>query len=273
MKKLFTLSLLALFTTQISFAQDPGFYPPEGSTFSSDSSEITLPDAMIDVFYNETISFFASDSITIDIAGESFALPFLSAVITSVSTPPGMEYSCNIENCAFTSNAWGEVTLTGTPETAGLYSLDLTAVVTINAAPLGLPIDVIFPIPYDGSSELLNLALGGDYSAINSFVPSFFLNVNPFIGVEEVDVLSNLVVAPNPATTHANFSFYNADAQDLSLQVFDLLGNVVYSEYVEGHNASEQTITLNTSLFNNGVYFYTLTSLNTKLVGRLLINK
>ena len=74
MKKLFTLSLLALLTTQISFAQDPGFYPPEGSTFNSDSSEISLPDAMIDVLYNETISFYASDSITIDVAGESFVI-------------------------------------------------------------------------------------------------------------------------------------------------------------------------------------------------------
>ncbi len=59
MKKLFTLSLLVLFTSQISFAQDlePGFYPPEGSTFNSDGSEISLPEAMIDVLYNETISF------------------------------------------------------------------------------------------------------------------------------------------------------------------------------------------------------------------------
>ena len=273
MKKLFTLSLLALLTTQISFAQDPGFYPPEGSTFNSDSSEISLPDAMIDVLYNETISFYASDSITIDVAGESFVLPFVSAVITSVATPPGMEYSCNVEACAFTSNTWGEVTLSGTPETVGLYSLDLTAVVTINAAPLGLPMDIIFPIPYDGSNVVLNMALGDDYSAINSFVPSFLINVNPFVEVEEVDVLSNLVVAPNPATTQASFSFYNFDAKELNLQVFDLLGNIVYSENIEGLLASEQTITLNTSSFNNGVYVYTLSSNENKLVGRLLINK
>ncbi len=175
--------------------------------------------------------------------------------------------------CAFTSNTWGEVTLSGTPETVGLYSLDLTAVVTINPAPLGLTGDITFPIPYDGSNLLLNFALGDDYSAINSFVPSFLINVNPFVGVDEVDVLSDLVVAPNPASTHANFSFYNPNAQNLNLQVFDLLGNIVYSKNIEGQSISEQTITLNTSSFKNGVYVYTLSSNENKLVGRLLINK
>ena len=109
--------------------------------------------------------------------------------------------------------------------------------------------------------------------AINSFVPSFLINVNPFVGVEEVDVLSNLVVAPNPASTHANFSFYNTNAQNLKLQVFDLLGNIVCSKNIEGQSIAEQTITLNTSSFKNGVYVYTLSSNENKLVGRLLINK
>ena len=49
--------------------------------------------------------------------------------------------------------------------------------------------------------------------------------------------------------------------------------NSVYSENIEGRLASEQTITLNTSSFNNGVYVYTLSSNENKLVGRLLINK
>ena len=106
MKKLFTLSFLALLTVQISFAQDqePGFYPPEGSTFNEDSSVVTLPDAMVGEMYNEIITFYASDEITIDVAGTPYALPFISAVITSVTTPSGMDYSCNVENCVFIAN-------------------------------------------------------------------------------------------------------------------------------------------------------------------------
>ena len=267
MKKLFTLSLLALFTTQISFAQDPGFYPPEGSTFNSDSSEISLPDAMIDVLYNETISFYASDSITIDVAGVAMSLPFVSAVITNVSTPAGMDYSCNVEACAFTSNTWGEVTLTGTPETVGLYSLDLTAVVTIDATPLGLPMDVTFPIPYDGSNPILNFALGDDYSAINSFVPSFLLNVTPYVGVEEIAALADVSVYPNPSTTDITFEFASSN-EDVQVQIFDLLGNMVYNS-----SYNREAVTVNTSNFTNGVYIYKLATVNESSTGRLIVNK
>jgi len=277
MKKVFTLSFLALLTMQISFAQDlePGFYPPEGSTFNADSSQVTLPDATVGEPYNEIIKFYASDTISMDIAGTSYALPFVSAVITNVSIPPGMNYSCNIENCVFTPNVWGEVTLSGISDSVGTYSLDLTATVTINAGPFGLPVNVTFPIPYDGSNAILNSALNDDYSAINSLVPAFILNVNESVGIEELNEasLSNLVVAPNPASTEARFTFYSRDADDLNLQVFDLLGNLIHTEQIRTAAAVEQTINLNTSSFNNGVYLYKLSSAENKFTGRLIVNK
>ena len=37
-----------------------------------------------------------------------------------------MSYSCDPEGCNFGPNAWGYVTLTGTPESAGSYELDLS---------------------------------------------------------------------------------------------------------------------------------------------------
>jgi len=274
MKKRFTLSFLALLMVQVSFAQW-GFDPPEGSTFNTDSSVVTLPHAAVGEPYNETIKFDASDLISIDVAGTSLALPFVSAVITNVSTPLGIDYSCNIENCVFTPNISGEVTLSGSPDSVGTYSLDLTATVTINAAPLGIPVNVIFPIPYDGSNAILNSALGEDYSVINSLVPAFILNVVPALGIEELNKasLSNLVVAPNPASTEARFTFYNTEADDLSLQVFDLLGNLIHTEQIRTAAAVEQTINLNTSSFNNGVYLYKLISAENKFTGRLIVNK
>jgi hypothetical protein len=267
MKKLFTLSLLALLSVQFSSAQEAGFYPPEGSTYNADSSIVTIPDAQVSYMYEETISFYASDSINIDMAGESFALPFVSAIISNVVTPDGMDYSCNIANCVFTANNWGEVTLSGFPTTVGEYSLDITATVTINAAPLGLPIDITFPIPYDGSNAMLNLALGDDYSAINSFMPTFMLNVTPEIGIEEVVELANVVVYPNPATTEVTFEFTSAN-QDTQVQIFDLLGNRVFD-----NTYSNELVTVNTSNFTNGVYIYKLGTENNSSVGRLIVNK
>ena len=201
MKKLFTLSLLALISVQFSFAQEAGFYPPEGSTYNADSTIVTLPDARVSYMYNETISFYASDSISIDMGGESFELPFISAIISDVITPEGMTYDCNIENCVFPSNNWGEVSLSGIPTTeVDSFALDITAIVTINAAPLGLPMDITFPIPYDGSNALLNIALGDDYSAINSFMPTFILKVTPEI---ETNTVVDVIVGSPDHTTLA----------------------------------------------------------------------
>ena len=66
-----------------------GFYPPEGSVFNSDSSVVTLPEASTESDYNESISFYATEEISIPDVG-SFG--FVSANITSVSTPAGMSY-------------------------------------------------------------------------------------------------------------------------------------------------------------------------------------
>ena len=198
MKNFCTLIFIAFTCSNILFSQDnePGFYPPEGSIVSEDGSEVILPPAYLQGMYNETISFFASDVITIDIAGEPFDLPFLSAIITSVNAPPGMDYDCNTEGCVFLPNSTGEVTLYGIPETLGDYNLSLTAQVTINAEPLGLDLDIEFNIPYDGTNILLNLALADDYSPINSFVPEFSLTVNP-----ESNTIIDIVVDSDVHTT------------------------------------------------------------------------
>ena len=270
MKKLFTLSLLALFTVQFSSAQEAGFYPPEGSTYNADSTIVTLPDARVSYMYNDTISFYASDSITIDMAGESFALPFISAIISDVITPEGMTYECNFEDCLFPASNWGEVSLSGIPTTeVDSFALEITAIVTINAAPLGLALDITFPIPYDGSDALLNFALGDDYSAINSFMPAFILNVTPEIeiGIEELAPLADVVVYPNPASTDVTFEFTSTN-EDVQVQIFDLLGNRVFD-----NTYSNKLVTINTSNFTNGLYTYKLATANNSTVGRLVVNK
>jgi uncharacterized surface protein with fasciclin (FAS1) repeats len=198
MKNFCILLFIAFTCSNVLFCQDnePGFYPPEGSIVSEDGSEVILPSAYLQDMYNETISFYASDVITIDIAGEPFDLPFLSAIITSVNAPPGMDYDCNTEGCVFLPNSTGEVTLYGIPETLGDYNLSLTAQVTINAEPLGLDLDIEFNIPYDGTNILLNLALADDYSPINSFVPEFSLTVNP-----ETNTIIDIVADSDVHTT------------------------------------------------------------------------
>jgi len=266
MKKLFTLSLLALMSVQFSSAQEAGFYPPEGSTYNEDSTVVTLPNAIIGQNYNETISFYSVDTISID--GVDLALGFVSATITSVSTPVGLDYNCNITDCAFVPNFEGEVSLNGIPTEAGEYTLDIIAdvVISIEIMP-GFATEIPFTIPYLGGNAMLDMALGGDNSALNSFIPTFILNVESNVGVEELANLSDVVAYPNPATTEVTFEFTSAN-ENTQVQIFDLLGNVVFN-----NTYSKGIVNVNTSNFTNGVYIYKLASDKNSAVGRLVINK
>jgi hypothetical protein len=268
MKKLFTLSLLALLSVQFSSAQEAGFYPPEGSTYNADSTIVTLPNGVVGENYNETISFFATE--TIEIEGVPLEIGFVSATITSISSPEGLDYNCNVIDCFFESNYEGEVSLEGIPNEAGEYTLDIVADVVISIVIMeGTPASEIpFTVPYLGGNTILDIALDGDYSSLNSFIPIFILNVEPgIIGLEEVSPLADVVVYPNPATTEVSFEFTSAN-EDTQIQIFDLLGNRVFN-----NTFSNELVTVNTSNFTNGVYIYKLGTANNSSVGRLIVNK
>ena len=83
MKYVFTLSLLILITVSLSFAQ--GFEPPAGSTYNSDSTEITLPSAYLEANYNDSIIFDVPETFSLEIGGAEVDLPFNFAQITGVS--------------------------------------------------------------------------------------------------------------------------------------------------------------------------------------------
>lgn len=282
MKNVFACFLIPLFTGSLSFAQ--GFEPPAGSTYNSDSTEITLPSAYLDANYSTAIVFDVPETFSLEIAGEAIDLPFNFAQITGVSTPDGMSYVCP-NNCYFEPNSSGDVLLTGTPtQLLENYQLALSALVSINAGPLGINQDLTFSIPYiAGESVLLDAAFGltgTDPDIINDVIPSFFINVEPAENNPNLDIESNhletfdrFVVSPNPAALSASFSFYSSNESSVSLQVYDLLGNIVFAEQFKGLVQSEQNLRLNTSSFSNGVYVYKLSSAHAHHSGCLVVNK
>ena len=278
MKNVFTLSLFALLTVSLSFGQ--GFEPPVGSTYNADSTEITLPSAYLEANYNDSIIFDVPETFTVELGGQSLDLPFNFAQITGVVTPSGMTYDCSVMSCYFEPNTSGGVVLSGIPTETGQYELALSAAVSINGAPLGINLDVDFNIPYTGGNVLLDLALNGDYSVLNDVIPTFFINVEPAennpnlsIDSKNIENFDRFKVSPNPAAETASFSFYNNDAKYISLEIYDLLGNLVYADQLKGSVQTEQTYNVNTSLFNNGVYLYKMSTSNASHSGRLVVNK
>ena len=170
--------------------------------------------------------------------------------------------------------------MSGIPTETGLYELALSAAVSINGSPLGINLDVDFNIPYTGGNMLLDLALGDDYSVLNDVIPTFFINVEPAennpnlnINSKNLENFDRFVLSPNPTVEKASFSFYNNDAKYLSLEIYDLLGNLVYTNQFKGSVQTEQTFNVNTSSFNSGVYLYKMSTSNASHSGRLVVNK
>ena len=151
---------------------EAGFYPPEGSSFNEDSSFVYLPNAQLNEFYDENLQFYAEDTITI----EGLEIGFISAKIRDViNMPEGMYYQTSTSDSTFYPNFTGCVGLFGSPEQAGVSNLSIEATVTVEI--LGSPIS--FDIPYQGGVMLLDLVFSdGDYTSLNSFIPTFVIQVD-----------------------------------------------------------------------------------------------
>lgn len=274
MKKILLVSLLTFFVFNYSFSQW-SMSPPLGSTYNADSSVVSLPEATVGMAYSQTLEIAASDTFTRVINGVSYDLVFVTATLNGLSLPSGMVKSCEPPTCVLDANNYAQLTLSGVPVSSGIYSMDITASLTIRA-PSVSSANFTIPIPYDGSISILNDFLQNDYSIINGFLPTFSLDiVASTVGVEELNQtsLSHLVLAPNPTSDVALFTFYSQYTDDLIFQVFDILGNLVFTEPISVAADSEKRINMNTSSFVEGVYIYKLSSPSSKFTGRMVINK
>ncbi|KAB2805408.1 T9SS type A sorting domain-containing protein [Phaeocystidibacter luteus] len=75
---------------------------------------------------------------------------------------------------------------------------------------------------------------------------------------------------PNPAANEITITYDVNAAADVTLNIIDVTGRVVYTE-VSNNVSGRQFQNINTSEFNNGVYFYTVSSENNVLEGKFVV--
>ena len=100
--------------------------------------------------------------------------------------------------------------------------------------------------------------------------------VGGFTGVNEVSTLvaNSFVVYPNPASQNTNISFNISERNNVIVNVYDILGNVVSTlsqnnSFEKGNN----TISLNTAHLSSGIYTISLEINGTKETKKLVINQ
>jgi hypothetical protein len=93
------------------------------------------------------------------------------------------------------------------------------------------------------------------------------------ISVPEVTLSTgNLSIYPNPATSNVNFNYDFSGAAKASLIVTDIVGRTVYQEELIGLSA-KKTVTVNVNGFVPGMYIATLVVDDTRITGKFTVQK
>lgn len=90
-------------------------------------------------------------------------------------------------------------------------------------------------------------------------------------GIADVSNETNLSVYPNPANSSVNMSFNLAERSEVTLNVYNTLGEIVYSEN-KGSMVGANLVTINTESFANGMYMVELVAGEIKTVSRMNVS-
>ena len=78
---------------------------------------------------------------------------------------------------------------------------------------------------------------------------------------------------PNPTNNNTNLVFKLDKDQSVNIEVYNMLGEVVYTANENNMTAGTHTIAINGSNLQNGVYFVRLSADNVPTTQKLIIQK
>lgn len=97
--------------------------------------------------------------------------------------------------------------------------------------------------------------------------------VNEAVGIDENALASSLSIFPNPTNNNATVSFTLADAQEVTIEVFNLLGSVVISNNLQRVAAGQHLEVLDFNSLNAGIYYVNITAGEMVATQKLTVNK
>ena len=216
-----------------------GVWPTPQTNFS---------DGDIGVFYDEVVYFkVPRDAGNID---SLYAGQLIDSIILSSVTnlPPGLSFQCDIPSCTWNFDSVGCASISGTPTTNGSYqiSLDATVWTEIFLTP--------FPVPYSFNGYTINIG-----STSSNSLGAGFSNLT----------LENPI--PNPSDNSTNIGFKSLNSENISFEITNLIGEVILQDYFIS-NVGMNNISVNTSIYTNGVYLYSISNGLARSTKRLIVH-
>ncbi len=99
-----------------------------------------------------------------------------------------------------------------------------------------------------------------------------FRTVDENQSITEAVAVSDMVIYPNPATDLVNVAFNGVQDEKVSIRIFDMVGRTIRSETFTTESGLNK-FNINLHQVVQGVYFVELTSANTKIVKKLVLDK
>jgi hypothetical protein len=170
-----------------------------------------------------------------------------------------------------TSIALGDYTITSThPTTAQYITIQLDQTVTLTggntiyaAAASSLSDDKQFYLYLNDDGDPDNsgfVEVNGELFGVAE-TPCINLNLDPTIGIKDVNGSDILSVYPNPANESIRVNFELNGASNVAVNLIDAAGKVVFSKNISG-NVLKYQDTIGTAEFANGVYSLQITTSN-----------
>jgi hypothetical protein len=99
-------------------------------------------------------------------------------------------------------------------------------------------------------------------------------NVGP-LSVQNIEKVTfgTVSIYPNPASSSANIAIDLINNENISINVYDALGQIVFSENHSNLNAGNHLVSFNTESLNSGIYNIVITTTNCTVTKKIAINK
>jgi hypothetical protein len=118
---------------------------------------------------------------------------------------------------------------------------------------------------YDGQSEVMIKMTGTSAYGNSAYIDN--INISNTNSIESFVNENSISIFPNPTNDVSTISFTLTESSSVTMEVYNTLGELVYSNGTETMNAGTQNVIFDGSELPNGIYFVNLT------IGEQLITK
>jgi hypothetical protein len=128
--------------------------------------------------------------------------------------------------------------------------------------------------PYNGNSKVFLM-----FRSINGYGNNIYIddinvsNTACPTGIQNVTLENGMSVYPNPMNDNATVSFNLAQASNVTMSVYNMVGELVYSNGFGTMPAGNQLVRLNAADLSNGMYFVEINSGGVRSVQKVSVSK